>query len=269
MLEAVHPYFSAAFSQNPSTKANKDLSEIIKTLSAMADVDEIIEEIDRAIEDELGGWWDDDSEVYHLDEEHSFDGTGSARDHAKEQMNAQEWLDVTDSVLTDRRQRSKESEKATSNYLEIVVNRLTKHDVGLMVDILQRAYEEDMQDDEDFNPYANEKSLLEASRHEITRTFLEYFSLPLPESNPGNIGNLDWIPDSLLDAFGLTKTRDQIHEARDTALRQDKLLGLLKQLGPLSYPDFRLEYLCEVISADIPRRRKVLDEIESLIDSMK
>lgn len=267
MPEAIHPYFSAIYSQNPVTKVNRDLSEIIKTISALPDVEEIIEEIDQAIEGELCGWWDDASDAYYLDEEGFFDGTDSARDHVKEQMSAKEWLTAIDSALKCRRQKSEESAKASSTYLENVVIRLTSQDIRFMIDSLQTAYEEDAQDSEDFNPLANEKSLLEASRNELTKLFLEYFSIPHPEQNPENLRNLDWIPDSLLEVLELNKIRDQIHEARDAALRRAKLLELLDQLGPLSYPKSQIEYLCEVISADIPRRRKVLDRIEALIDS--
>ena len=184
-------------------------------------------------------------------------------------MSADEWVSVIESVLAEWSQKSELDKKKSSEYIEAVASKLSAKDVALIVELLQGAYEEMSSEEDDFNPFSHEQSLLSANKNDLVKHFIAFFSLPSPGDKPANLGNLDWIPDSLLNALDLCKLRDEIRQSNVKALRQDQLQKLLEKVGPLSYGRVQFEYLCEVIASDIPRRRKVLDQIEALIDSWK
>jgi len=267
MEQQVHTRLESIYEANHIGEGATRLQELIRLVSSRDDAEDFIEGMDRIVEDGLDGYWTDDGEVYCLEDENCFDSIGSAREYVKEQMNALEWVDVILQSLSEEKKEKDRLIEEEAQYYESVAQRLTQRDVDAMVSLIQESYEEHSHDQDDYNPYFFEKSLLKAAKVELVSLFVSYFSLPRRRDVVAQLINLDWIPEHLLDAFGLLEARDAVRAARLDSSRCEQLQQLLKQLGPISYPNCSdLGHLCNMISSDIPRRRKVIDQLESLIN---
>lgn len=269
MPNAVHPYFKSIYSKDPRSAQAKQLNGLIAEISGKDDADDFTDSIDEFIDDNLPGYWISDDEAYRLDEDNTFGDKVDAREYWKEEMSAAQWIDTIVAALELRAGNIDYSNKKGEEYRINVAERLTKQDVRLMVDMLQDSYETHCQEEDDFNPFLYEQKLIKADLPELVEHFIETFRLPSPMIVASADLSLEWMPDSLAEAFGLREMRDSLRALQLNSARLSQLRNLIEKIDTDFHRDHTLEHLCRDLSIRIPKHRQILNQIEELIDSWK